>query len=118
MRRTSLPARWLWLVLVVALVLGGAGCATTRTDSTSASTTRSLPSRYDTTPDDYGHPLRITGFILYPIGLALDYLIVRPFYLLAREAPGFFGYTRDDEQAYQRRLGRDRRLPDSPRFYE
>lgn len=117
MRPATLPARWLCLVVALALVLGG--CASTRTtDSTTASTPRSYPSRYDTTPDDYGHPLRLVGFILYPIGLALDYLIVRPFYLIGREAPEVFGYTREDERAYQRRLGRDRGLPESPRLYE
>jgi hypothetical protein len=48
----------------------------------------------------YGHPFRIAAFPLYPVGVALDYALVRPFYLLGSLAPEWFGFTAEDGQRY------------------
>ncbi|MBI3804083.1 MAG: hypothetical protein HY282_10020 [Nitrospirae bacterium] len=49
----------------------------------------------------YGHPFRLVAFVLHPVGVALDYLIVRPVYYVASLAPGLFGYTPEDEAAFR-----------------
>ena len=41
-------------------------------------------------------PIRWLGFLLHPIGQALDYGINRPIYSLANRAPYLFGYTTED----------------------
>jgi hypothetical protein len=50
-------------------------------------------------PDDHdprraAHPLRIVAYALHPVGVALDYLIVRPAVWTARREPfrTIFGY--------------------------
>jgi hypothetical protein len=50
-------------------------------------------------PDDYdplqaAHPVRIAAYILHPVGVALDYLIVRPAFWTVRHEPfrTIFGY--------------------------
>ncbi len=48
------------------------------------------------TVDD--NPVRWLGFLLHPVGLGLDYALNRPFYRLAGQSPGFFGYTAEDAQ--------------------
>jgi hypothetical protein len=52
-------------------------------------------------PSGYGHPFRGLGFALHPIGVALDYALVRPFYMLAGLAPEWFGLTAEDARRYQ-----------------
>lgn len=42
------------------------------------------------------NPFRWLGFILHPIGQALDYGINRPLYALASGLPYLFGYTAED----------------------
>jgi hypothetical protein len=54
-----------------------------------------------TTPSAYGHPFRPVGFVFHPIGVALDWVLVKPFYMLAGFAPEWFGLTADDAQGYQ-----------------
>jgi hypothetical protein len=56
---------------------------------------------YTSNPSAYGHPFRAVGFVLYPIGVAFDYAVVRPFYMLGGLAPEWFGLTTDDAQSYQ-----------------
>jgi hypothetical protein len=56
---------------------------------------------YDRVPSGYGHPFRGLGFALHPIGVALDYALVRPFYLLGGLAPEWFGLTNEDAARYQ-----------------
>lgn len=38
-------------------------------------------------PKETGHPLRIVAFVLHPIGVALDYLILRPAHWLVEREP-------------------------------
>ena len=42
------------------------------------------------------NPWRWTGFLLHPVGVALDYGINRPFYSLSSHLPYLFGYTTED----------------------
>ena len=50
----------------------------------------------DEGPTSYGHPFRIIAFVVHPVGVALDYVVVRPIYFIASLAPGLFGYTAED----------------------
>ena len=56
---------------------------------------------YSSIPSAYGHPFRPLGFVLYPFGVAFDYAVVRPLYMLGGLAPEWFGLTSDDAQTYQ-----------------
>lgn len=44
----------------------------------------------------HDNPYRWVGFILHPVGQALDYGINRPLYKLAGSGPYLFGYTSED----------------------
>lgn len=46
------------------------------------------------TPSD--NPWRWTGFLLHPVGVALDYGVNRPIYSLTSQFPSIFGYTSED----------------------
>ena len=46
------------------------------------------------TPSD--NPWRWTGFLLHPLGVALDYGVNRPIYKLTSKMPYLFGYTAED----------------------
>lgn len=50
----------------------------------------------------YGHPFRLVAFVLHPVGVLLDYVIIRPIYYVTSLAPGLFGYTAEDEAAFER----------------
>lgn len=45
-----------------------------------------------------GHPLRIIAYILHPVGVLLDALIMRPFHWLGSHEPiqTLFGHEEDD----------------------
>ncbi|MBI2467540.1 MAG: hypothetical protein HYV62_06950 [Candidatus Rokubacteria bacterium] len=92
-------------VLLLA-VLVAAGCATpaelkSRKDNAWSDAPYALPDTHRPNPNAYGHPFRLLGFALHPVGVALDYALVRPFYLLGGLAPEWFGLTVDDAQRYQ-----------------
>ena len=42
------------------------------------------------------NPWRWTGFLLHPVGVALDYGLNRPIYTLTSQMPYLFGYTTED----------------------
>ena len=42
------------------------------------------------------NPWRWTGFLLHPVGVALDYGLNRPIYKLTSKLPYLFGYTSED----------------------
>lgn len=42
------------------------------------------------------NPWRWLGFLLHPVGQALDYGINRPLYSLTNQSPYLFGYTTED----------------------
>ena len=51
-----------------------------------------LADEYD--PDNAGHPLRIVAYVLYPVGFAIDYLILRPAHWIVSHEPmqSLFGH--------------------------
>ena len=98
-----MQAKALTVLLLIALVV--AGCAGSelkaRKDNAWAHVPQALPDSQEPNPNGYGHPLRGLGFVLHPIGVALDYALIQPFYLLAGLAPEWFGLTVEDGQRYQ-----------------
>ncbi|TKB91728.1 MAG: hypothetical protein E8D41_09620 [Nitrospira sp.] len=42
------------------------------------------------------NPWRWAGFLLHPIGVAMDYAVNRPMYALPSRNPYLFGYTAED----------------------
>lgn len=54
----------------------------------------------------YGHPFRLVAFVLHPVGVLLDYVIVRPIYYVTSLAPSLFGYTAEDEAAFEKQRER------------
>jgi hypothetical protein len=44
-----------------------------------------LADEYD--EDSAGHPLRLIAYVLHPVGVAIDYLIMRPAHWLASQEP-------------------------------
>ena len=50
----------------------------------------------DSVPNAYGHPFRPVAMLFYPFGVAFDYVVVRPLYMLGGLAPEWFGMTADD----------------------
>ncbi len=44
----------------------------------------------------YDNPWRWLGFLLHPVGVALDYGVNRPIYSLTSHMPYLFGYTNED----------------------
>jgi hypothetical protein len=105
MRTTALALGILLLATVV-------GCAETRQQQASADADggytppASIYSVMDPTslvytdvaagaaPSD--NPWRWTGFLLHPVGVALDYGLNRPIYKLTSQMPYLFGYTSED----------------------
>jgi len=57
------------------------------------------------TPNAYGHPFRPVALLLNPVGLALDYALMRPLYMLGSLAPQWFGFTVDDSQSFHMTVG-------------
>lgn len=54
------------------------------------------------TADEYdsqraGHPLRIIAYVVHPVGVAFDYLILRPCHWMGTQEPfsTIFGHTED-----------------------
>ena len=48
-------------------------------------TSPALADEYD--EDSAGHPLRIVAYVLHPVGVAIDYLILRPAHWLVSQEP-------------------------------
>ncbi|GAB4324262.1 MAG: hypothetical protein Kow0059_19820 [Candidatus Sumerlaeia bacterium] len=44
-----------------------------------------VASAHDYDRDDDGHPLRIVAYLMHPVGLALEYAIVRPIHHVASQ---------------------------------
>lgn len=42
------------------------------------------------------NPWRWAGFLLHPLGVAMDYAVNRPIYTLPSQMPYLFGYTSED----------------------
>ena len=64
------PRRWLAAFVMATIVAGQ---------------TPALADDYD--PTDAAHPLRVAAYVLHPIGVILDYLIIRPAHWLVSSEP-------------------------------
>jgi hypothetical protein len=100
------------LALGILLLATAVGCAETRQQQASAdadggySAPASIYSVMDPTSMVYtdvaagaapsDNPWRWTGFLLHPVGVALDYGLNRPIYKLTSQMPYLFGYTGED----------------------
>jgi hypothetical protein len=71
---------------------------------------------YSSNPNAYGHPFRPVGFVLYPVGVALDWVLVKPLYILSGLAPEWFGLNADDAWTYQLRMPELTTSKDAPRY--
>ncbi len=112
--------RWV-LVLVLAAVVG-AGCTAAQLkaqkDDSWSHVSQALPDNSNPTPGGFGHPFRAAGFLLHPVGVALDYALVRPLYMLAGLAPEWFGLTADDAHRYHEHHWELVTPQNSPRRFE
>ena len=113
-------ARVVAAVALAAMV--GVGCSAAdlkaRKDGAWSSIPQGLPDRYEPQPGGYGHPFRLVALILNPLGVAADYAVVRPFYLLGGLAPEWFGATVDDGQRYQEHFPELAVPRDAPRRFD
>ena len=69
-------------------------------------------------PSAYGHPFRPLALLLHPIGVALDYVLMRPLYVLGGLGPEWFGLTTEDAQGYQSHMPELTISRDAPRRFE
>ena len=67
-------------------------------------------------PNAYGHPFRPLGIVFHPIGVALDWAVVRPLYWLGGLAPEWFGMTADDAWVYHSHMPELTISKDAPRY--
>jgi hypothetical protein len=72
--------------------------------------------------DDYerhsaGHPLRIAGYVLHPVGVALDYLIFRPAHWIGSKGPlkAIFGHEDETPKISEPKRLSNPRNPDGTR---
>jgi hypothetical protein len=103
---------------IMMLTLVATGCSTTRqqgasVDSLEYTPPTSIYNILDSTALVYSdpaagsavndHPLRWFGFMVHPLGVALDHGINRPIYSLASGSPYLFGYTAEDNMVNAQR---------------
>lgn len=106
------PRFLLGMIVLVAVLVGG--CATSQpvSQSTQAGTAWPLDSLNYLYTDPVANspiddnPIRWLGFLLNPIGVALDYGVNRPLYSLASGSPALFGYTPEDAALHSQRPNR------------
>jgi hypothetical protein len=102
----------LGMMVLIAAVTGG--CASTQSGSQSyqAGTAWPLDSLNYIYTDPVAvapvddNPIRWFGFLLNPIGVALDYGVNRPLYSLASGSPALFGFTPEDASLHSQRPNR------------
>ena len=70
----------------------------------------------ESVPNAYGHIFRPFAFVLHPFGRALDWVLVKPFHMLAGLAPEWFGLTVDDALGYQSQMPELITSKDAPRY--
>jgi hypothetical protein len=90
---------WLGLPLVLALLGIGPpdrdeGGAAEEPLAAAPARSRSVMADYD--PQSAGHPLRIVAYAVHPVGVILDYLVLRPCYWLGSHEPLRTLFGRDD----------------------
>ncbi|HZR45442.1 MAG TPA: hypothetical protein VFA47_01965 [Candidatus Manganitrophaceae bacterium] len=85
-------------VFLIAVFLSSGGCAGRQKMENVEKVDRlsQVTAEHEGPTASYGHPFRIIAFVVHPVGVALDYVVVRPIYFIASLAPGLFGYTAED----------------------
>ncbi len=53
----------------------------------------------------YDNPWRWLSFMLYPVGVVMDYAVNRPLYRMAASSPATSGYSSEDAQLELHRTG-------------
>jgi hypothetical protein len=68
-------------------------------------------------PHSAGHPLRIAGYVLHPVGMALDYLIFRPAHWIGSKGPmrAIFGHRAETPRISEPMRLSNPRNPDGSR---
>jgi len=89
--------------VVLALLVFFSGCATMQSQGLTQIPT-TMTSK-EVNPGSLGHPFRYAAFLLHPVGVATDYLLFRPAMFLFSRAPGVFGWTQEDTEAYAKHVG-------------
>jgi hypothetical protein len=93
------------VVLMIALLHFG-GCAgkqKVQTADPSGEASQVAVSEEHGGPTSHGHPFRLIAFVVHPVGVLIDYVVVRPIYWVASLAPGVFGYTSEDRAAIEKK---------------
>lgn len=99
-----------WAISAVLMAVLATGCTTTNQAGTAAEKEYMPPTSIynvlDSTALVYSdptagsaisdNPIRWFGFLLHPLGQALDYGVNRPIYALGSAFPYLFGYTAED----------------------
>jgi hypothetical protein len=52
---------------------------------------------HDHDPEESGHPLRIVAYALHPVGVAIDWLVLRPAHWVGHHEPFRTLFGHDDE---------------------
>lgn len=96
----------LFKTIVVALVLCvpffAAGCMNSLSQQSPLTYTENMDQELEladqvaTTGSFSDNPFRLVGYMLYPVGVMLEYAVVRPAYFVASRAPSVSGYTVED----------------------
>ena len=100
----------IWRAGIALTAVLATGCSTTHQQNASAESEYAPPTSIynilDSTALVYSdpsagspvndNPLRWLGFLLHPIGQALDYAVNRPLYMLSGSFPYATGYTAED----------------------
>jgi hypothetical protein len=110
------------LAVLLLAAFAGAGCSAaqlkSQKDDAWGFVGSSLPDDYRTNASGYGHPFRAIGFALSPVGVALDWALVKPFYMLAGLAPEWFGLRTEDAQRFQENFPELVNSRNAPRRFE
>ena len=89
--RASLVVATVVIGLALSLFASGAGALNTPEEEPlpeeSAATYASTPVHDDHDPRQAAHPLRIVAYAVHPVGVALDWIIVRPAVWVGRHEP-------------------------------
>ncbi|MBI3988256.1 MAG: hypothetical protein HY347_01425 [candidate division NC10 bacterium] len=90
--------------MLLGLLVLFSGCATTQSQGGLAAMPTTTTAG-EVNPGTLGHPFRYAAFLLHPVGVVTDYLLFRPAMFFVSRAPGVFGYTPDDAEAYAKHVG-------------
>jgi hypothetical protein len=96
-RRTSIPLRAALLAVALAVAAPGAQAIEPPPEEQPLPAEPYAGTHYpvdDHDPTEAGHPLRIAAYALHPVGVALDWILVRPAVWVVRHEPfrTLFGY--------------------------